>query len=64
MALSLRCLSWCDNHDWGLLLWSEAAGLGTGADANTDADANDHWEQDPQEQDRHDSSTTGGGGAI
>ena len=54
----------CDNHDWGLLLWSEAAGLGAGADANADADANDDWEEDPQEEDGHDGSSTGGGGII
>ena len=54
----------CNNHDWGLLLWSEAACLGAGTDANADADANDDWEEDPEEEDGHDGSSTGGGGII
>ena len=54
----------CNNHDWSLLLWSEAACLGAGTDANADADANDDWEEDPEEEDGHDGSSSGGGSII
>ena len=47
------------NHNWGLLLWSEAAGLGAGADANTDANADDDWGQNPEEEDCHNTSSGG-----
>ena len=44
-----------------LLLWSEAACLVASAAADTDANANDDWGEDPEEDDGHDTSSRGFG---
>ena len=69
MNKSLRRFSLWSHHLWLIhcwlhldwcLLWGEAAGLVASADADTDANADNDWGQDPEEEDGH---KTGGGGS-
>ena len=45
-----------DNLLW---LFSEAACLGASADADTDANADDDWGEDPEEEDGDDTGSSG-----